>query len=289
MPVYILPHGSPSSHFASLASVSLAGCDVRPSGPAPPRVGDLSHDDHLVAYMSSRIATARMGGVRCRVSVLLREPPIVQGRFYRVMPLLARRFHRILTHNRALLDRVPSARFVPHGGRWVKRTPDGASEKLGRVSMIASGRKSAPGHRLRHRIATWARSHAPDLALLGHGYQPLVDKADGHSPYLFSVVIENSREPGYFTEKIVDSLLCSSIPIYWGAPDIASYFDPRGMIPCPDESALRAAVAAVGRSDFDRMAEVLAANRRRADLYADFRSIAATVLESDRSFEPPPP
>jgi len=49
------------------------------------------------------------------------------------------------------------------------------------------------------------------------------------------------------------------------------------------------AVSAVGRSDFDRMAEVLAANRRRADLYADFRSIAATVLESDRSFEPPPP
>jgi hypothetical protein len=288
MPVYILPHASPSSHFASLADVSLAGCEVRPSGPIPPRVGDLGRDDHVVAFMSSRIATVRMGSVRCRVSVLLREPPIVQGRYYRIMPLLAGRFHRILTHSRALMDRIPSARFVPHGGRWVGRVPDGIPEKPGRISMIASGRRKAPGHRLRHRIATWARSHAPDLSLLGHGYRSLVDKADGHSPYLFSVVIENSREPGYFTEKIVDSLLCGSIPIYWGAPDIAAYFDPRGVIPCADETALQSAVASVGRADFDRMAEGLAANRRRAELYADFRSIVATVLESDRSFEPPP-
>jgi hypothetical protein len=56
-----------------------------------------------------------------------------------------------------------------------------------------------------------------------------------------------------------------------------------------DEAALQSAVASVGRADFDRMAEGLAANRRRAELYADFRSIVATVLESDRSFEPPPP
>lgn len=289
MPVHFLPHASPPSHFASLADVPLSSCEVRPSGPAPPRIGDLGRDDHVVAFMSSRIVTARLGGVRCRVSVLLREPPIVQGRYYRIMPLLARRFHRILTHNRALMARVRSARFVPHGGCWIGEVPQGLPVKSGRISMIASGRRKAPGHLLRHRIAEWSRSHAPDLALLGHGYRSLPDKAEGHSPFLFSVVIENSREPGYFTEKIVDSLRCGSIPVYWGAPDITTYFDPRGVISCADERALQTAVASLGRADFDRMSEGLAANRRLAELYADFRSIAATVLESDRSFEPPTP
>jgi len=33
------------------------------------------------------------------------------------------------------------------------------------------------------------------------------------TPYRYSVVIENVREPGYFSEKLVDALLCGTVPI----------------------------------------------------------------------------
>jgi hypothetical protein len=289
MAVYFLPHGAPRRPFASLAHVPLAGGEVRPRGDLPARVGDLAPHDHLVAFMSSRVLTARLSGTRCRVSVLLREPPIVQGRYYRAAPLFARRFHRILTHSPSLACRVANARLVPHGGCWLRTVPDPSVPKTGRVSMIASGRRSAPGHRMRHRIAAWSRERCPDLVLLGRGYRPLEDKADGHAPFMFSVVIENSSEPGYFTEKIVDSMACGSVPIYWGAPDIARHFDARGIVACRGEEDLCGAIEAASEGSFRAMAAAVERNRVRALAYADFRAIAARVLESDRSFEPADP
>jgi hypothetical protein len=42
--------------------------------------------------------------------------------------------------------------------------------------------------------------------------------------------VENCKEDNYFSEKLIDCLLCGTVPIYWGAPDISEYFDTRGMI-----------------------------------------------------------
>jgi len=50
------------------------------------------------------------------------------------------------------------------------------------------------------------------------------------SKYYASVIIENSREPSYFTEKITDTVLAGAIPIYWGAPNIGDFFNENGII-----------------------------------------------------------
>ena len=42
--------------------------------------------------------------------------------------------------------------------------------------------------------------------------------------YKFSIVIENSRHPEYFTEKITNALLCGCVPIYLGCTNIDNYF-----------------------------------------------------------------
>jgi len=42
--------------------------------------------------------------------------------------------------------------------------------------------------------------------------------------YKFSIVIENTREEEYFSEKIIVPLLCGCIPIYIGCKNIDSYF-----------------------------------------------------------------
>ena len=42
--------------------------------------------------------------------------------------------------------------------------------------------------------------------------------------YKFSIVIENVREPEYFSEKILIPLLCGCIPIYLGCTNIDHYF-----------------------------------------------------------------
>ena len=44
------------------------------------------------------------------------------------------------------------------------------------------------------------------------------DKLSFISNYKFNIAFENSKIIGYTTEKIIDALACSSLPIYWGNP-----------------------------------------------------------------------
>lgn len=45
-----------------------------------------------------------------------------------------------------------------------------------------------------------------------------------YKDYKFSIVIENSRHPNYFSEKIIIPLLCGCIPLYLGCTKIKDYF-----------------------------------------------------------------
>jgi hypothetical protein len=55
---------------------------------------------------------------------------------------------------------------------------------------------------------------------LGIGKGELQNKADGLIPYRYSVCMENGIWPGYISDKIIDAVLCRTIPIYVGARSI---------------------------------------------------------------------
>lgn len=46
----------------------------------------------------------------------------------------------------------------------------------------------------------------------------------------FSIIIENSTEMNYFSEKLIDCLLAKTVPLYWGCPNVFDFFDKRGII-----------------------------------------------------------
>jgi hypothetical protein len=50
------------------------------------------------------------------------------------------------------------------------------------------------------------------------------DKWDAIAPYKYHIVIENSAEENYWTEKLADAYLAESYPIYYGDPHINDYF-----------------------------------------------------------------
>jgi GR25 family glycosyltransferase involved in LPS biosynthesis len=58
-----------------------------------------------------------------------------------------------------------------------------------------------------------------------------VDNAiERYQPYRFVIAFENTAREGYITEKIIFPLLAGCVPIYWGAPDVHSFFNPKRMI-----------------------------------------------------------
>ncbi|GHV53900.1 hypothetical protein FACS1894216_12790 [Synergistales bacterium] len=69
--------------------------------------------------------------------------------------------------------------------------------------------------------------------------------------YKFTIAFENSSQLGYITEKICQPFLGRSIPIYWGAPDVTSYFNPRAFINCGDYETMDDAMKKVIELDND--------------------------------------
>jgi hypothetical protein len=280
MSVAFLPYGQPGRHFCRLASMSFDDVEWplmdRPEGHS---LADLGPQDYILVIASSRALTMRTDGLRCRISIALAEPPAIQRRLYHAVRMLSSRYQHVVTHNTGLLCQLPNARFVAHGGSMLKTAEQPIVEKTKRVSLIASSKRDTRGHRLRHEIVEWAAEHSTDLDALGRGYQPLEDKCDGHQPYFSSVVIENSREPGYFTEKLIDSFLCRSLPIYWGAPDIEHFFDARGMICCASAHEVRRAVQQFSAEDYAARLTFLEQNRILAMQYLDFFGRAARSLQ----------
>ncbi len=61
----------------------------------------------------------------------------------------------------------------------------------------------------------WARDAAPVYKGQTHNKISTLER------YRFSICYENAREiPGYITEKIFDSFLAGTVPVYWGAPNV---------------------------------------------------------------------
>lgn len=48
----------------------------------------------------------------------------------------------------------------------------------------------------------------------------------GMHPYEYTVVLENSQQKNYWSEKLADAYLSWSMPIYWGCPNLHNFFDP---------------------------------------------------------------
>lgn len=92
------------------------------------------------------------------------------------------------------------------------------------LSWITSNKRVFPGHKERMTFyeALTNRSDI-ELDLFGYGINPIVDKWDGLAPYKYSLAIENSSSPHYWTEKISDCLLSYSLPFYYGCTNLADY------------------------------------------------------------------
>jgi hypothetical protein len=78
--------------------------------------------------------------------------------------------------------------------------------------------------------------------------------ADKHAfllSYRMNLAFENTRSPGYVTEKLVEPLLAGCIPIYWGAPDVARDFNPACMINVADFPDFDAAIEHILKVDAD--------------------------------------
>ena len=68
---------------------------------------------------------------------------------------------------------------------------------------------------------------------------PVENKIEFLSSYKFSIAMENSEGDGYLSEKIVDSLISGTIPIYYGDYTIDEYINPKSFILIKNEKDIK--------------------------------------------------
>ena len=121
-------------------------------------------------------------------------------------------------------------------------------------------------------------------------------KLDYISSYRFTIAFENVSADHYLSEKILHALLAGSIPIYWGCPQVAEYYNPDAFVNCHAfdsfEDALERVLeldADAGRREALRCAPMLRDDSRipvlHADLEARWRALAAAA-EARRGWRP---
>jgi hypothetical protein len=176
----------------------------------------------------------------------------------------------VITNDEKLLNDYPEkTKFVPFGGGWVKEDNFGIKDKNKLVSIIYSNKRHTfNGYELRHEIAD---THRHNIDLYGNGSpNPIDNKEIGLSDYMFSVVIENVCENNYFTEKIVDPMLVGTVPIYWGCPNISTFFNELGMLKfnnLDEFNILLGWIKKSGKEIYDSMSDSILDNFNKAKEY----------------------
>lgn len=245
------------------------------------QLSDLGQDDHLICFPRTTLHLRPGFGTRANVSIMVLEPEAIHARHMQRLRHSHRRFHRVLTANTALLKAVPNGIFFPFGGTWVPNWRDLDLRKTRTCSLIASSKRSESGHILRHQMADWIAATGRDMDVMGGGYRPFKEKSEGLAPYRYSLVIENVQEPNYFTEKLVDAILCQTVPIYWGCPNIGDFLDPAAMIICNTKAEMQAALDTMSAEDYATRFPALLAMRDRADHWGDVYGRAARAVLDD--------
>lgn len=166
----------------------------------------------------------RARGVKRKIAWIL-EPRAIFPNVYEWIEQNNKLFDFVLTFDSDLINRGENFLYYPHGRCWVNNYKE--TKKVNKASIIASVKNDTTGHRLRHEIVARLKSL---IDAYGSGYKSVEDKDEALLPYMFSITVENSIQPGYWTEKIVDCFATKTIPIFWGDSSVNDYFNKDGII-----------------------------------------------------------
>lgn len=182
-------------------------------------------------------------------SIFLQMEPVVIKNMENYLIENYRRYNIIYSFNQTILEKCPNAvKAILPACTWISYTHYhniDKSKKEFQISCITGSKQMAEGHTFRlllyfNQQVLQQNCKIPIVFYRSSAGQPLPeitknpfiykDKFPLFETFQYSLIIENSSQTNYFTEKLIDCLITKTIPIYYGCPNINEYFDTRGWI-----------------------------------------------------------
>jgi hypothetical protein len=187
--------------------------------------------------------------VDCKIKIAwLLEPIAIDYQSYSYLYQNGNDFTYIWTYDDNLLKRFSHAKPYYGVGSWLWKKDMKIYEKNKLISIIASNKNHADGHKMRHEVIQRFKNKITFIC--GRGYKPLDYTLDALKDYKYSIAIENSIQETYFTEKLMDCFLSGTIPIYRGSKNIGNIFNTNGFHTFTTSDELEHILNRIGDQDY---------------------------------------
>mmetsp|Transcript_95510 Transcript_95510/g.279294 ORF Transcript_95510/g.279294 Transcript_95510/m.279294 type:complete len:296 (-) Transcript_95510:4-891(-) len=193
------------------------------------------------------------------------EPPEVKQ-------VCAEGFDLVLTWQAEHLRALPGARLFVPATPWLvpAEWPRYHAKRCG-LGFLRGAKRRMLGHRLRHEVWEAREEISSKMQIHAEFLEGGVSREERNRQfsYHFVLVIENSRHPNYFTEKLLDAMLAQCVPVYWGCENLRDFFDPEGIIEV--QGGLRELIAICQRlteEDYAARARSVKCNFELAEKYS---------------------
>ena len=279
--IAVLPYQSWKTFNLNSLSLDLLEWPLgRPDRLKNGTIRDMIKNDHLITFPRKSVFLFPRPLIKAKISVMIVEPDAIHNLYINISKYLHWRFYKILTKNKYLLEAIHNTSFFYFGSTFIQNSDKIDLQKKNMASLIASNQNKLTGHKLRHEVVQHIKNNNFNVSVIGRGYRPFENKEDGLKSYRYSIVIENTSELDYFTEKVIDACLLETIPIYWGAPNISKYFDTRGFIICEGIDQILLAIQTMSIDDYNSKIEWIKKNKITAAYHANYIKRAAQVIRS---------
>lgn len=137
--------------------------------------------------------------------------------------LITNQDEKSLPHPNAIRSQTGNVWF--YGKTYDKIIAQKEPIKTKKLSTVCSDKQQGHTiHKLRYDFTKIMEDRIPELERFGKGFNWIETKAEAIDDYEFHVAIENHYAPHVWTEKLADTFLGFSVPIYYGCPNIYDYF-----------------------------------------------------------------
>ena len=190
----------------------------------------------------------------------------------------------IFSSQKQLNPNIPPNKILwfPFGQVWTKDIADYSYDKTTFGVSYLPGKKHIscfPGHQVRRDVSALLQNPPAlhkDLTIKYFSPSNYIKRKDPvFDGVQYSIVIENSRRHGYFTEKLNDAINTKTIPIYWGAPDIGEYFDMDGILPFATTNELTTILRSLAPDMYEKKIDAI--NRNREILFEKYQNMMKMI------------
>lgn len=197
----------------------------------------------------------------------IQEPPVVHKFVYDKIPTFIESLDYLFTFSKDLANQYDNCVEFPWCFLRVAEKDWGIHDKTKLVSMIASNKKWAPGHKLRHQVSETLKDEF-NIDLYGGGFQkfPSLGKNIALNDYMYSIVIQNCQFDTFFTD-FVDPLITGTVPIFWGTKEVSNIFNPNGFILFNTIEELKDILSNISEEDYRSRMDAIKENFEIAKSY----------------------